>query len=211
MTTENKALTLASYLPLFSDRDRSFAESLCASEKKYGGWTEKQFYWVQKLIATGEALASPKPATAPKAAISGLASIYTLFDAAAAAGLKKPRVRLANGFSLSLAGPGRNQGMLYLKQGATYFGKIDREGVASRSMGVMSQDWDAALPMVQAFAADPKAAAAAYGFATNNCCFCGKDLTDQESVERGYGPICAKRFGLEHNAAGHMKKVQIAA
>jgi SWI/SNF-related matrix-associated actin-dependent regulator 1 of chromatin subfamily A len=29
-----------------------------------------------------------------------------------------------------------------------------------------------------------------------NCCFCGKDLTDALSQERGYGPICAKKYGL---------------
>jgi SNF2 family DNA or RNA helicase len=29
-----------------------------------------------------------------------------------------------------------------------------------------------------------------------NCCFCGKDLTDALSQERGYGPICAGKYGL---------------
>lgn len=29
-----------------------------------------------------------------------------------------------------------------------------------------------------------------------NCCFCGRDLTDAHSQERGYGPICAARYGL---------------
>lgn len=34
-----------------------------------------------------------------------------------------------------------------------------------------------------------------------NCCACGRDLVDAESVERGYGPICAERLGLS-DAAG---------
>lgn len=29
-----------------------------------------------------------------------------------------------------------------------------------------------------------------------NCCFCGKDLTDALSQERGYGPICASKYGM---------------
>lgn len=29
-----------------------------------------------------------------------------------------------------------------------------------------------------------------------NCCFCGKDLTDALSQERGYGPICAGKYGM---------------
>jgi len=32
--------------------------------------------------------------------------------------------------------------------------------------------------------------------ATVACCFCGKDLTDALSQERGYGPVCAKKYGL---------------
>lgn len=31
---------------------------------------------------------------------------------------------------------------------------------------------------------------------TVNCCFCGRDLTDALSQERGYGPICAGKYGL---------------
>jgi len=29
-----------------------------------------------------------------------------------------------------------------------------------------------------------------------NCCFCGRDLTDALSQERGYGPICAAKYGM---------------
>ena len=29
-----------------------------------------------------------------------------------------------------------------------------------------------------------------------NCCFCGKDLTDALSQERGYGPVCAKKYNM---------------
>jgi SWI/SNF-related matrix-associated actin-dependent regulator of chromatin subfamily A-like protein 1 len=29
-----------------------------------------------------------------------------------------------------------------------------------------------------------------------NCCFCGRDLTDALSQERGYGPICAVKYGM---------------
>jgi hypothetical protein len=29
-----------------------------------------------------------------------------------------------------------------------------------------------------------------------HCCVCGRELVDADSVERGYGPICAERLGL---------------
>jgi hypothetical protein len=43
-------------------------------------------------------------------------------------------------------------------------------------------------------AADPKAAAIAYGRLTGKCCVCGRTLEDAESIARGIGPICAQKF-----------------
>lgn len=34
------------------------------------------------------------------------------------------------------------------------------------------------------------------------CSFCGLALTDEGSVEVGYGPVCAKRWGLPHQPHG---------
>lgn len=31
-----------------------------------------------------------------------------------------------------------------------------------------------------------------------NCAFCGKELRDAPSIERGYGPICANKYGMPH-------------
>lgn len=36
--------------------------------------------------------------------------------------------------------------------------------------------------------------AAAYGRLYGVCCRCGADLTDEDSIERGIGPVCAGRF-----------------
>ena len=42
----------------------------------------------------------------------------------------------------------------------------------------------------------PARIAAAYGKLTGNCCFCGTGLTNDNSTDVGYGPVCAKRWGL---------------
>jgi hypothetical protein len=34
------------------------------------------------------------------------------------------------------------------------------------------------------------------------CSFCGLALTDEGSVFMGYGPICARNYGLPHVALG---------
>lgn len=43
-------------------------------------------------------------------------------------------------------------------------------------------------------AADPKAAAIAYGRLTGHCCICNRKLEDANSVAAGIGPVCAGRF-----------------
>ena len=53
-----------------------------------------------------------------------------------------------------------------------------------------------------AVAADPAAAAKAYGALMGRCSFCDTAITDEGSVEVGYGPVCAKRFGLPHTPKG---------
>jgi len=45
-----------------------------------------------------------------------------------------------------------------------------------------------------------------YGIKTGNCCFCSKELTDHRSVEAGYGPICAERYGLPWGDEGDEDK-----
>ena len=41
---------------------------------------------------------------------------------------------------------------------------------------------------------DPLAAQVAYGKLTGTCGYCGRVLEDEESVERGIGPICAQKY-----------------
>lgn len=36
---------------------------------------------------------------------------------------------------------------------------------------------------------------------TGHCSFCQRELTDAGSLEVGYGPICADRWGLPHAPA----------
>ncbi len=50
--------------------------------------------------------------------------------------------------------------------------------------------------MVRPFAADPAPMAAAHGIKTGRCCFCDIALDTPESKAVGYGPVCAKNFGL---------------
>ena len=44
--------------------------------------------------------------------------------------------------------------------------------------------------------AEPMKAAVAYGRETGNCSICGRYLNNKESLARGIGPICARKFGF---------------
>jgi hypothetical protein len=46
----------------------------------------------------------------------------------------------------------------------------------------------------QHIAEDPKAAAVAYAREHGRCAVCNASLSDPESIARGLGPVCAKRF-----------------
>lgn len=49
---------------------------------------------------------------------------------------------------------------------------------------------------LEGFEADPHKASAVEAHATGHCCFCGLPLEDGRSVAMGYGPICARKWGL---------------
>jgi hypothetical protein len=107
-------------------------------------------------------------------------------------GIWLPNVRVTRAKATST-----NPGALYLKaaQGGDYLGKITADGELRTII---------ALPQIvrdelRFFAVKGADYLAQVGKETGQCCFCGLELTDPESVEVGYGPVCAKKHGLPHS------------
>lgn len=50
--------------------------------------------------------------------------------------------------------------------------------------------------LLEEFEANPLQAAMKYGKLSGVCCSCGREITADDSLERGIGPICAQRFAL---------------
>lgn len=123
-----------------------------------------------------------------------VAEIEARFAVARGNLVKQPRMRLDT-FVFKAVIKGANAGGIYVTEGSgeegVYLGKV---------MGgnfLPSRDCTAdQKSRILAAAADPAAAAVAYGQRTGNCCICGRELTAEESIERFIGPICAERFGL---------------
>jgi hypothetical protein len=169
-------------------RDAEILTDMLGRARHYGGrLTQKQAAFAERLI---------EPTVAPAAKVTiDLARINQMFDTAAQS-LKRPFVNfLVGGVELKMSpapATGKNPGSLYVKRLGEYQGKIDRAGRFSAARDAQ----DGILEALQAFAANPAAAALAYGQATGNCCFCARELTDARSVTAGYGPICAEHYGL---------------
>ena len=117
-------------------------------------------------------------------------------------GLKFPKVRFlapqGGELRLSLAsGSSKYPGAVQIKVNDNWLGRIMPDGT------VVGRNVDAAMvATIVKVAENPAAAAKAYGALMGRCSFCNLELTDAGSVEVGYGPICAKSYGLPHTAKG---------
>lgn len=133
-------------------------------------------------------------------------------------GLKAPKVRFLHGAAevrLSLAkDTGANPGAVYVKLADEYVGLIAADGTVrgSRDAGDRSLTKNTALvASLRTIADNPAAAAKAYAALMGRCSFCSLQLTDAGSVEAGYGPVCAKKYGLPHTALGTPALQTVAA
>lgn len=195
-------------LQLLNERDRAFATSLLASAFNRR-LSDKQAHWIGVLADRGEEIRDAKAAAGPAGAAPAaaparprdadveLGRIVEMFDLAAAS-LKWPKIRAeANGTTVTLSRAGESSnapGAINIKSGDTYLGRIHTDGRLVLSVDGRAQP--GLKDALQAIAADPEATAKAYGLRFGHCCFCGRELTAEESVGRGFGPICAERFGL---------------
>jgi uncharacterized Zn finger protein (UPF0148 family) len=175
--------------------DFTFHADMLASLIKYGSFTERQEAAVRNAAAKSAArkaqwAAERAERDANKADVE-IDRIAVAFATAKTAGLKFPKLRLDD-FTFSLASAaGRNAGSIYVKQDDLYLGKI-ADGKFTRS-----RDCDAATEArIVTVCADPAAAATAYGKRTGQCSCCGRELTNEESIARAIGPICASKWGL---------------
>jgi hypothetical protein len=174
----------------------NFAAEMGSAIIRYGCLTERQMETVQRLAkADAERDAqwakerADREANAPAITV---AKIEAAINTAIERGIKRPILRLAS-FKFSPAPvTGKNAGAIYVKStGGEYLGKV-QGGVFKRSFATCTEVTEAEIVAV---AADPEAAAVAYGKRFGQCACCGKELTNAESIERGIGPVCATKYG----------------
>lgn len=77
---------------------------------------------------------------------------------------------------------------LYMNKRGGFYGKVRVDG-----------DWEYDRDALKGIRPISSEEAAAYGKMHERCCFCAKALSDDEdgrSVDMGYGPVCAEKYGL---------------
>ena len=158
--------------------------------------------WSKATGATHTVCPASRPVFVAQPVVADGAPIARFIQAAKDRGLKFPKARfmaVGREMVLSLAGnTSKYPGSVQVKVGGEWVGRIEPTGKVA---GPLSNRKDV-LDTLASIAVDPAAAAKAYGALTCSCSFCGKGLTDEGSVEVGYGPVCAAHWGLPHTPKG---------
>jgi hypothetical protein len=190
---------LESKIPQLGQRDREFAHSLC-SQYSRKGLSAKQAEWVGILLNRATAPA-PQPVTVQ---VGSLQPIVAMLERAKQH-LKFPAILVRvndRDLRLNIAGPKSSEpGSINVCSAGAYserdwFGRVSTDGAFEPCRKYDPTTQAAIAAALNALASDPAGAAAAYGHLTGNCAFCGTALTDGRSTEVGYGPTCAKHYGI---------------
>jgi hypothetical protein len=190
------------------DRPFDFAVELAGKLQQYGTLTDGAVAAVKRMIARDAERAAERAQAQPAKPAVDTGRVEAAFAKAVAvakaeaqarvggeadrATFKAPKLRLGEFFITLAPMHGRNAGALYVKR------TTDREYLGKIAGGQFSKSF-VCTPAEQAAVvetcADPEAAAVAYGRLHSQCAICGRGLDNYESIERGIGPICAKKWG----------------
>lgn len=186
-----------------ADSDKAFALSLIAGFVKYKKLSEKQLYWVNKLV--DRALGKEKKPEPKVESVGSFDGVLALFNKAKAH-LKYPKIVLATEggeVQLSVAGPASKvPGTVNVTDGRPYgmnvwYGRVAPSGEWTQSPKVSEESLKPVRRLLQGLASDPAGTAKKYATLTGRCCFCNAKLTDEHSTAAGFGRTCAKNWGLE--------------
>jgi len=214
---------LQTVAPNLAGRDREFALDLIHFYAKRHYLTPKQAPWVGKLIAKATVPVMSAPIAAPvepvKVDVGNFDGVVALF-AKAKEHLKFPKIVLSvagKTLKLSLAGPkSKHPNTINIVGEGSYpnrvwYGRVTADGQWVPSQSVTPEFTTALVDLLVKFGKTPARVAKEYGLLTGNCCFCNKGLTDPNSTAAGFGPVCAKHYGLTHEWKTAVAKAEAAA
>lgn len=181
-----------------------FPENMIDTLHKYGGLTDGQFAAVQKLTKRDAEYQAKKAAGQLEAKPCDASKIETAFAKAAEyayregqKGIWKHPLKLRsnepNAIDLAFK-PGSKgsqwEGMIFVKTGEKKLGFI-KAGQFKPKLECTDAETAAVIDVCQ----DPHKAANAFCKAWSTCGVCGRTLTNDNSIEKGIGPICEEKMG----------------
>lgn len=199
MSLAEQILKLERDLCHLSKEDKRFASSLVEQFKNRGYLSDKQTPWVDHLLArcTGKGAVE-------KTFVGDFSGVLKLFDMAGKS-LNHPKITLAVDeltVVLSVAGPhSKAPGTVNVTDGGGFgtgqwFGRVERTGMWTPGLRPDKATIGKVQGLLTRLSEAPAETASKYGKLTGRCCFCNGKLTDNKSLAAGYGPTCAKNFGL---------------
>jgi hypothetical protein len=200
---------------LLASHTSDFAAKLTAKLNAGETLTQNQGVYVYILAEEIRAKTLIESAAPSSSSAPSLKPIVDMYAARRDAGAKTFKVRLLMGETRVCVESGgydrlngqavyeKTPGALYVTNGRraenrVRFGKVLPDG----NFRAYSDCTGDVIRALEAFAKNPAQMAAEYGHATGECCFCGRSLYDETgggSVEVGYGPVCAVKYGLPHS------------
>ncbi len=145
-----------------------------------------------------------KPKSQNVTQLGDFTEVYAMFASAAKTN-KVPKIKInADGFEFYLYVSGFKSAHpceINVKSkgwGGEWYGRITEAG-AWTHRGEVDERMADALSKLQM---DPVVAVAEFGKLCGRCCFCNSGLSDLKSVDVGYGPICAQKWGLPWGSTG---------
>jgi hypothetical protein len=167
-----------------------FAVNMGEAIERYGDLTEKQLIACLKCVRASTGAAEARQSREANAPEISIARIEEAFAAAREASLRRPKLNLATFVFKPAGANSRWAGSIYVTEQGDYLGRITAGRFVCSSACTEDQQ-----EKILAAAADPEAAAIAFGRRTGSCACCGRELTAGESLDRGIGPICAENYG----------------
>lgn len=191
-----------------TDNQRKFADSLINGKWGYHARPEKfsakQIACVKSLLDNINKKKQKNDDTPhPTEQVGELKALYKMFQKARESGLKYPKLHLEiNGHvvKLNMSGPkSKFPDQINATDGLPFgenkwYGRVDSEG--NWTQGYSHPEMRDVGTLLRCMSHDPKATAEQFGHLTGNCCFCNRPLKDEKSTVVGYGPVCAKKWGL---------------
>jgi hypothetical protein len=179
-----------------------FTDSVVKQFHAHGHLTQKQWHWVKKIIERTLTPDEPQKVEKQSMQLGDYAEVYGMLHAGSSS-LKWPKIWLqtpeGQQVKLALSGPSsKYPNTLNVTDGKPFghnqwWGRILKDGTwVLPKVSVPSY----VTMLVKSLAQDPVGMIQQYGKTTGNCCFCATELSDPKSVKAGFGPVCAKNYGL---------------